>query len=117
METVNQIEEELVDRFGRLPEPSRNLIAICRLKVMGRVAGFNRITIENNLLAAELKLPSDPEESQKTLGRLVAQADPEEVEFKLSQPFELIYRFNSQESLSQAQKFLLHLTRKGILRA
>ncbi len=117
LEIVNQIEEELVDRFGKLPEASRNLITICRLKVMGRMAGFKRISIENDLLAAELSLPADPVESQKTLGRLVAKADPEEVEFKLSQPFELIYRFNSQETLSQAQKFLLHLTREGILRA
>lgn len=117
LEIINQIEDELIDRFGKLPETSRNLIAICRLKVMGSIAGFKRISVKKGILVAELDLSSDSKQSQKTLGRLVAQADPEEVEFKLSRPYELIYRFNSQESLSQAQKFLLHLTRKGILQA
>jgi len=115
MKWIDRLEEELIDRFGKLPVPARNLLGLARLKVMSGIAGFSRIAIRKTMFRAVLDLPSEPEQSQHLIGRLVAQADPEPVEFRLGNPVELIHRINSGNSLQQASKFLHHLTREGIL--
>ncbi|NMO97746.1 transcription-repair coupling factor [Paenibacillus lemnae] len=39
-----ELEDELLDRFGELPEAVRNLLAVSRLKVYGRTYGIDSIT-------------------------------------------------------------------------
>lgn len=41
---VIDIEDELIDRYGDLPEPVRNLIFIAHIKAMARDAGFSAVT-------------------------------------------------------------------------
>ncbi len=113
---VDLIEEELADRFGVPPRRTRNLLDIARLKILGRGLRFSRIEISKTALTADLKLPPDPGDSRALIGRLVAQAAPEPVEFRMGKELSLVYRFNSQERLKQARKFLLHLAREGIFR-
>lgn len=112
---IDQIEEEMIDRFGEFPDQTRNLLNISRLKIMGRILRFNRIMVSKKFMLATLDLPDDPADSQKYIGKLVAQADPETVEFKTGKNVDLVYRINSVDPLKQSRKFLLHLTRKGIL--
>jgi len=116
LDTIGLINEELKDRFGELPEPARNLIILTRLKVMGNLAGFKRISIRKKMLTATLALPKDPVLSQKSIGKLVSQAEPQKIEFKLGANVDLIYRFKMRDTLKETENFLRHLTREGILR-
>ncbi|CCH80286.1 Transcription-repair-coupling factor [Nostocoides japonicum T1-X7] len=42
------IEAELVDRYGPLPEPARNLIEVARLRTVARRAGIADISVQGN---------------------------------------------------------------------
>jgi len=115
IENIQQLEDELKDRFGTPPESAGNLLELIRLKILCRLAGITKLKIEEKLLIGVLDLPADPAEMQKTIGRLVAAADPEKIEFRSAEVVDLIYRYNSDKPLQNARKFLQRITRKGIL--
>jgi transcription-repair coupling factor (superfamily II helicase) len=48
---MDEMEQELADRFGPLPEPARNLMYQLRLKALARDAGVGTIVVENDRLA------------------------------------------------------------------
>jgi len=50
MDQIGEIESELEDRFGPLPEPARNLMDQLRFKVMAREARVRRILVEEGQL-------------------------------------------------------------------
>ncbi len=115
LEEIDALQAELRDRFGQIPQQTGNLLTLTRLKTMGKMAGFSRIKVGKKAMVALLKLPPDPSESQKKIGLLISQAAPEKVELRMTNPLELIYPIKSNNSLEFAEKFLRHLTRKGIL--
>ncbi len=49
---VEEIREELRDRFGRLPEPAVNLLAYVNLKLLGGRLGVERIQVKGDRLIA-----------------------------------------------------------------
>jgi len=51
MAQIDEIAQELVDRFGPLPPPAQNLMYQLRLKALARDAGVGAITVENGRLA------------------------------------------------------------------
>jgi transcription-repair coupling factor (superfamily II helicase) len=115
MNEIDEISEELFDRFGPLPVETRNLIDILRLKIMCRRLSFTRLRLHDSYLQAGLALPGQPDEAQRIIGRLVSLADPEQVEFRMAAGVELLYRYPKGDSISQAKRFLQRLTREGIL--
>jgi len=115
IEEVDMLKEELTDRFGAPPTPAGNLLELARLKVLCRRANIRKLAVNDNYLIAELSLPDDSAESQRRIGELVAAADPEPVEFRVTDKVEMIYRFKSENRLHRARKFLRRLTREGIL--
>jgi transcription-repair coupling factor (superfamily II helicase) len=48
---VNDLAEELADRFGELPEPARNLLGLSRVKILAREAGASSVTYRSGTLA------------------------------------------------------------------
>jgi transcription-repair coupling factor (superfamily II helicase) len=42
------IEAELLDRYGALPEPVRNLVEVARLRTVARAAGIADISVQGN---------------------------------------------------------------------
>lgn len=46
-EEVGELEDELLDRFGELPEAVRNLLAVARVKLYGRKYGIESINLRN----------------------------------------------------------------------
>jgi len=114
MEEIDGLEEELRDRFGSPPQEARNLLDLMRLKIMGRKLRFRHIKITDKYVSAALNLPADPAESQAFIGRLVASADPEPVEFRALKHVEMLHRYTVGDSLRQARRFLQRLTREGI---
>lgn len=51
---VLDIEDELTDRYGDLPEPVRNLLSIAHIKVLARQIGFSSITEKNESIIFQL---------------------------------------------------------------
>jgi transcription-repair coupling factor (superfamily II helicase) len=51
MSEIDEMETELVDRFGPLPRVARNLMYQLRLKALARDAGVRVVTLENGRLA------------------------------------------------------------------
>jgi transcription-repair coupling factor (superfamily II helicase) len=49
-ENLTKFEQELVDRFGPLPAPSRELINVVRLRWLAARLGFEKITLRNDRL-------------------------------------------------------------------
>lgn len=50
MAQIDEMEQELVDRFGPLPEPAQNLMYQLRLKALARAAGVRTIGVEDGRL-------------------------------------------------------------------
>jgi transcription-repair coupling factor (superfamily II helicase) len=48
---VDDLAEELADRFGELPEPARNLLGLSRVKVLAREAGASSVAYRSGSLA------------------------------------------------------------------
>jgi transcription-repair coupling factor (superfamily II helicase) len=47
---VEDLAEELVDRFGALPEPARNLLGLSRIKLLAREVGASSVTYRSDNL-------------------------------------------------------------------
>jgi transcription-repair coupling factor (superfamily II helicase) len=47
---VEDLAEELVDRFGALPEPARNLLGLSRVKLLAREVGASSVTYRSDNL-------------------------------------------------------------------
>ena len=70
MAQIDEMEQELADRFGPLPEPAQNLMYQLRLKALARDAGVGTIVTEKGYLvlrASGLKYP-DRKGLQRVLG-------------------------------------------------
>ena len=48
---VDDLAEELADRFGELPEPARNLLGLSRVKILAREVGASSVTYRSETLA------------------------------------------------------------------
>jgi transcription-repair coupling factor (superfamily II helicase) len=65
---LNSLEDELVDRFGKLPEEVENLLYQLRVKLLATMAGISTITIENGQIFMEIiperqsRIPGLPKE-------------------------------------------------------
>ena len=62
LEALEQLREELVDRFGILPEPARALIECHRLRVLGQPLGIARIDASDTAIQLQFiaKPPIEP---------------------------------------------------------
>ena len=58
---LEELREELKDRFGVLPEPARNLLAIVDLRLRGQVAGVEKILLREGLLHLVFRKGLTPE--------------------------------------------------------
>ena len=54
LEACDDLEEEILDRFGDLPNPVQNLIQIARIKVLARFVGISTISAEKNVFVLKL---------------------------------------------------------------
>jgi transcription-repair coupling factor (superfamily II helicase) len=59
---LEALQEELVDRFGLLPEPARALVECHRLRILGRPLGISRIDASDAVILLQFipKPPIDP---------------------------------------------------------
>jgi len=64
---VQDLAEELADRFGELPEPARNLLGLSRVKILAREVGASSVTYRSGALAV-VGLTAEPA-SQALIGK------------------------------------------------
>ncbi len=55
------MEDELVDRFGDLPEPVRNLLSIAYIKALAKNAGFSGVTEKNGNIIFQIAEGGQPD--------------------------------------------------------
>jgi len=65
-DTLESLQEELVDRFGLLPDPARALIECHRLRLLGRPLGLARIDASDSAILLQF-IPKPPIEPAKVL--------------------------------------------------
>lgn len=53
---VRDFENELIDRFGKLPEETKNLLFILRIRLLAANTGFRKIKIKRNEMVIELPI-------------------------------------------------------------
>jgi transcription-repair coupling factor (superfamily II helicase) len=66
---VSAIEEELADRFGRLPDPARNLLFLRRIKLGAAAAGLVQVDIGRRRVRFDFARPPTKAEMQTFLAR------------------------------------------------
>ncbi len=62
VEVLEQLREELIDRFGILPEPARALVECHRLRILGKPLGLARIDASDSAIQLQFvpQPPIDP---------------------------------------------------------
>jgi transcription-repair coupling factor (superfamily II helicase) len=66
LEALEALREELIDRFGLLPDPARTLIECHRLRILGRPLGLARIDASESAIQLQF-VPKPPIEPAKVL--------------------------------------------------
>jgi transcription-repair coupling factor (superfamily II helicase) len=69
-QALDEIEEELADRFGPLPDEVRQLLYQLRIKIKATAAGINRILTDNGQILLELPLEREIVDLPVLLGSL-----------------------------------------------
>lgn len=100
-EKVEEIEEELRDRFGRLPEEARALIEAARLREMAKGAGARSLRLVDGTLV--LEFPEPP--GRETLLELVRRSSAVP-RFELSGGLRVEVPLTSGEHLGEARRIL-----------
>jgi transcription-repair coupling factor (superfamily II helicase) len=55
---LDAIVEELVDRFGQMPEPAQNLISVARIRAFAKSLGLTEVVLQGKYLKlAPIELP------------------------------------------------------------
>ena len=104
---IDELTEEIVDRFGPLPPPATNLLRMARLKLTARAIGIRRLDLgaQGGYALFEESNQVDP----KAVIRLVQQPDRD---YRLDGPLKLRISVESEEDAERfefAEKFLADL--------
>jgi len=80
---VDELQTELIDRFGKLPKPARNLLDYIHIKNLASAAKIKKLRIDQGILSGSFDLKSVPggDAFRPWLGQIVAHA-PETFELK-----------------------------------
>ena len=105
---VIDMEKELKDRFGNLPEPVQTLLEILSLKILAHQLALNRVALSNDTLSLEFSAPSiSPERIQSLVSKSPVPLEFE-AEEKLVAKAKITGR-NDEEILGFVKNVLLHL--------
>ena len=94
-EDAMELEDELVDRFGDLPEAVTNLMAVARLKVYGKIYGIESITQRGDDLTVKFY-------------------EGREHAFELSKIAHIGNQFERRVQFEQGPHMLIHVKGKGL---
>jgi len=105
---VASIEEELADRFGRLPDPARNLLHLRRVKLGAAAAGISQLDIGRRRVRFDFARPPTKAQIQAFLGRTQVK-----LEFAYGERFSMTAREVDGRPLGVAMEVLAALAEAG----
>jgi transcription-repair coupling factor (superfamily II helicase) len=94
-EEENELADELTDRFGDMPEPVVNLLAVARLKLYGALYGIQSIAAKGD----DLVITMGPEQNERIDGQKL---------------FTLSHSFERKLKLVPGQQIVIQMNRKGL---
>lgn len=108
LEDEQELADELVDRFGDLPQPVQNLLTVARLKVYGAEYGITQVTTKGD----DLILTMEEGQNERIDGKkLVALSQSFERKLKVMPGPQIVIHINRnglsmEETLQMLEKFL-----------
>lgn len=109
LEEVKELEEEIIDRFGSLPEPVESLLLIAKIRAYARKYGVESIEQKGK----EISLMFYPEQTKSIDGAKlfqIAQLFPRRIRFASGQRVGVIFKvdgLSSKETLELVEQFLM----------
>jgi transcription-repair coupling factor (superfamily II helicase) len=101
---VITLEEELADRFGRLPEPARHLLALRRLKLAAAAVGMSQIDVGRRRVRCEFATAPSKSNIQQLLASTRLR-----LEFGSGVPFTILVRDGAVDPLQAASEIVTGL--------
>ncbi|MDI3472134.1 MAG: hypothetical protein PWQ20_512 [Thermotogaceae bacterium] len=100
---INDIEKELRDRFGKIPDSVFNLLDYARIRIMASKYGVNRISLENSTL----KFGFEEEEQARNVYKIITNGTVLDGEL-------IIYNFHFKEPVKKLLEILSKLQKEVI---
>ncbi|WP_183964308.1 transcription-repair coupling factor [Quisquiliibacterium transsilvanicum] len=98
VDALDTMQEELVDRFGKLPEAARALVDTHRLRILSKPLGISRIDASGEAIAIQF-VPKPPIEPEKIIRFIQSRRDA-----RLAGPDRLRLTVNSTDLASRMQR-------------
>ena len=95
------IREEMVDRFGRLPQPARSLMHIMEIKIMARQLGLENVQLEKNHL--RLSFPENRQISPVDIQRMVEKCSTQ-LNFDLDAQLKIAIQMQGRDEIERLEK-------------
>ena len=95
------IEEEMRDRFGRLPQPARSLMYLMEAKVMARQLGLESVQLERDTF--RMNFPADRQLERAEIQHMVERSTAQ-LEFKLDAQFAIEVRVPGRDEIERLEK-------------
>ncbi len=114
-EQLNEITDEIIDRFGPLPELVKHLVAAAALKAEASFAMFERVIIQRNNIF--LHLPKGEKEDYyrnvfPDLMKLIFEKYPDNIKFNQQKETMRLIIVNNFESIDMMFEFLINFCRE-----
>ncbi len=100
-EAVNDLERELIDRFGPLPDSAENLIRMAEVKILAARAGIEKVVFRKGKL--RLRYAHDIVPGKRKIAALAAQVD-DPLEFATGDSFNIMISLTDDEPNSWQSK-------------
>ncbi len=96
-----EIREEMEDRFGRMPEPTRSLMYIMEIKLMARQIGLEKVQLEKNRFVMAF-----PQERQITPGDIqqIVEKCSFPLEFDLGERLHISLQVEGRDEIERLEK-------------
>ena len=73
LKSIEEIEDELIDRFGQLPQEAKNLLLLARLRILSSGSNIEKVTVHKNYL--ELSFAENRYPKKRSIEKLFEEYD------------------------------------------
>jgi transcription-repair coupling factor (superfamily II helicase) len=106
LEAIDEIGEELRDRFGSLPAPAKTLLDIIAVRFIASTVMAAAVNIKSGYLSMEFG--GDQSLAPEELGKIIKKL-PEDIEIKYDTPFTICVPIPHEDGLTAGKKILRNL--------
>ena len=95
------IREEMEDRFGRLPDPTKSLMYIMEVKIMARQMGLEAVQLEKNRFV--MAFPQEREVMPSDIQKLVEKCSSP-LDFDLGERLQIILQVQGRDEIERLER-------------